>query len=133
MRRAAPQLDAITIPPGDILCHTGDITFCARGGRTALADFNEQLRSLPHQHKVVIAGNHDKRIEQLGAQQVRKVLTAAHYLENNGVRLCGPPTAGTVFEVLPGPVPQESVCACPMQSPPISRNLPQTSRNLPDH
>jgi len=50
------QLDAVTIPAGDILCHTGDITFCARGGRTALADFNEQLRSLPHQHKLVIAG-----------------------------------------------------------------------------
>ena len=65
------QLDAVTIPAGDILCHTGDITFCARGGRTALADFNEQLRSLPHQHKLVIAGNHDKRIEQLGAEQVR--------------------------------------------------------------
>jgi len=83
------QLDAVTIPAGDILCHTGDITFCARGGRTALADFNEQLRSLPHQHKLVIAGNHDKRIEQLGAEQVRKVITAAHYLENSGVRLCG--------------------------------------------
>ena len=83
------QLDAVTIPAGDILCHTGDITFCARGGRTALADFNEQLRSLPHQHKLVIAGNHDKRIEQLGAEQVRRVITAAHYLENNGVRLCG--------------------------------------------
>ena len=66
------QLDAVTIPAGDILCHTGDITFCARGGRTALADFNEQLRSLPHQHKLVIAGNHDKRIEQLGAEQVPK-------------------------------------------------------------
>ena len=83
------QLDAITVPPGDILLHTGDITFCARGGQTALADFNEQLRSLPHQHKVVIAGNHDKRIEQLGAGRTRETLTAAHYLENSGVHLEG--------------------------------------------
>ena len=30
------QLDDICIPDGDILCHTGDITFCASGGLSSL-------------------------------------------------------------------------------------------------
>ena len=55
------QLADVDIPPGDVLCHTGDITFCAHGGITTLKEFNEQLKALPHEHKVVIAGNHDKR------------------------------------------------------------------------
>ena len=83
------QLADIDIPHGDILCHTGDITFCAGGGLSSLEGFNRQLAALPHAHKVVIAGNHDKRLEQLGRYGTRRLLSAAHYLENSAVRLCG--------------------------------------------
>ena len=83
------QLEQVRVPPGDILVHCGDITFCSRGGNATLVAFNEVLRALPHAHKVVIAGNHDKRIEQLGKAAVREFLTEATYLENSGVRLCG--------------------------------------------
>ena len=71
------QLSEIAIPPGDIFVHTGDITFCSSGGVNTLKDFNAQLEALPHEHKIVIAGNHDRRIEQLGKNQVRVAPRAA--------------------------------------------------------
>ena len=79
----------IVIPDGDVLVHTGDITFCSQGGLSALQVFNEDMAALPHAHKVVIAGNHDRRLLQLGKVEARKVLSACHYLENSGVHLCG--------------------------------------------
>ena len=93
------QLSDVELPEGDILIHTGDITFCARGGLTTLQEFNEQLAALPFEHKIVIAGNHDRRLEQLGRFQARQLLTSAHYLENSGVRLCGLHFWGSPFSV----------------------------------
>ena len=52
----------VDIPDGDVLVHAGDIT--RRGGLDDLADFNAWLGTLPHRHKVVIAGNHDWFCEQ---------------------------------------------------------------------
>ena len=48
------QLDEVALPSGDILCHTGDITFCAKGGLKALQEFNEYLATLPFEHKIVV-------------------------------------------------------------------------------
>ena len=45
------------IPSGDVLLHCGDFT--DRGTHEEIRDFNDWLGTLPHQHKVVIAGNHD--------------------------------------------------------------------------
>ena len=47
----------LSIPDGDILIHAGDIT--RRGYLAELKDFNDWLLTLPHKHKVVIAGNHE--------------------------------------------------------------------------
>lgn len=83
------HLGKLDLPMGDVLCHTGDISFCSQGGKAMLEAFDQQLAALPHPHKVVIAGNHDRRIEQLGAAQAREILRSAHYLENSGVWLEG--------------------------------------------
>jgi len=83
------QLSSITVPPGDVLCHTGDISFCARGGVAVLGEFNSLLASLPHPHKLVIAGNHDRHLERLGREEAKRLLSAATYLENEGVHVCG--------------------------------------------
>ena len=48
------QFGELKLPHGDVLVHTGDITFCARGGLNALRDFNTQLAAQPHAHKIVI-------------------------------------------------------------------------------
>jgi hypothetical protein len=44
----------LTVPDGDILLHAGDFT--TRGPMQQVEDFNVWLGSLPHKHKVVIAG-----------------------------------------------------------------------------
>ncbi len=49
--------DKISVPDGDILIHAGD--FCNHGTMEEVAAFGKWLRSLPHKHKIVVAGNHD--------------------------------------------------------------------------
>ena len=51
----------ISIPDGDVLIHAGD--FCSEGESVEARSFGEFFRSLPHRHKVVIAGNHDRCLE----------------------------------------------------------------------
>lgn len=48
---------ALKIPEGDVLIHAGDFTNI--GKPEEIQGFSEFLGSLPHPHKVVIAGNHD--------------------------------------------------------------------------
>src|SRR5262245_7879461 len=49
--------DLGAIPDGDVFVHAGDL---CRGDRlTELRAAADWLRSLPHRHKVVVAGNHD--------------------------------------------------------------------------
>ncbi|ELT98044.1 hypothetical protein CAPTEDRAFT_3300 [Capitella teleta] len=45
------------IPDGDVFLHAGDFTKVGRPGE--VVDFNAFLKTLPHKHKIVIAGNHD--------------------------------------------------------------------------
>lgn len=47
----------IEIPDGDILIHAGDFTF--QGDWRWYADVDNWLFSLPHEHKIIVAGNHD--------------------------------------------------------------------------
>lgn len=45
------------IPEGDILIHAGDAT--RKGTLESLEEFFDWFSSLPHQHKIFVAGNHD--------------------------------------------------------------------------
>lgn len=47
----------LVLPDGDVLLHAGDFTMA--GTMQQVADFATWLRSLPFDHKYVIAGNHD--------------------------------------------------------------------------
>lgn len=47
----------IDVPEGDVLLHAGDFSIYA--DECEIVDFNEWLGTLPHKHKIVIAGNHD--------------------------------------------------------------------------
>ncbi|CAJ1355241.1 unnamed protein product [Effrenium voratum] len=50
------------LPPGDVLLHGGD--FSTDGSLEEVLDFSAWLRSLPYQHKVLIAGNHELTFDQ---------------------------------------------------------------------
>lgn len=76
----------LTIPDGDILIHAGDMT--GHGQLEQVADFNAWLGTLPHRHKIVIAGNHDFCFE---AEPVATaaLLTNCIYLFDEAITLVG--------------------------------------------
>ncbi len=76
----------LSIPDGDVLVHAGDIT--RKGDLPELADFNEWLGSLPHQDKIVIAGNHDLCFEQ-EPEIARDTLSNCIYLQDEEIIISG--------------------------------------------
>ena len=47
----------LVIPDGDMLIHCGD--YSNHGAFGDLLAFNKWLGKLPHEHKLVVSGNHD--------------------------------------------------------------------------
>jgi predicted phosphohydrolase len=77
----------LTLPPGDILIHSGD--FMVNGSSTEeIDDFNAWLGTLPFRYKLVICGNHDRLFDH-NPKLARKHLTQATYLQDSGVTLEG--------------------------------------------
>lgn len=76
----------IFIPNGDILICAGD--FCLYGDIDELDDFNAFLGELPHQYKIVVAGNHDLCLESDPQQSISR-LTNAIYLQDQAITLLG--------------------------------------------
>ncbi|EAY31437.1 metallophosphatase domain-containing protein [Microscilla marina] len=76
----------IAVPEGDLLIHAGDLS--ARGRPKEIRRFNNWLATLPHRHKVVIAGNHDFLFED-EPHQAEALLTNAIYLNDSGVTIEG--------------------------------------------
>ncbi len=83
----------VQVPDGDLLVHAGDFTI--QGTAEETAEFNAWLGTLPHRHKIVIAGNHEFLFEH-EPLRARELLTNALYLEDaaaviNGLRIWGSP------------------------------------------
>lgn len=76
----------LIIPAGDVLLHAGDIT--GRGKTKEIHEFNDWLGTLPHKHKIVIAGNHDWCF-YYNEQECREILTNAIYLQDESVTIDG--------------------------------------------
>jgi Icc-related predicted phosphoesterase len=76
----------LTVPDGDLLIHAGDIT--RHGHLDELDDFNLWLGSLPHRHKVLIAGNHDFCFQEQ-PWSARGRITNATYLEDSSTEING--------------------------------------------
>mmetsp|Transcript_9600 Transcript_9600/g.15945 ORF Transcript_9600/g.15945 Transcript_9600/m.15945 type:complete len:266 (-) Transcript_9600:247-1044(-) len=82
----------LNLPAGDIFIHAGDIfmtgrMFSTQRGEERIADFNEWLGGLDFTDKIVVAGNHDKPIQRVGAVVANKMLTNAIYLQSTTVEL----------------------------------------------
>lgn len=76
------------IPDGDVLIHAGDFMCDGRDVRDVV-DFDVWIGSLPHRHKIVIAGNHDQLLEGKDASFARSQITNATYLEESGIEIDG--------------------------------------------
>jgi len=80
------EKDLGLIPDGDVLVHAGDML---RGGTLEeLAGVAAWLASLPHRHKIIVAGNHDWCFLNERAAAV-KMLGDAIYLEDSGHEIDG--------------------------------------------
>lgn len=107
----------IAMPEGDVLLHTGDFTFM--GLKHKVECFNKWLASLPYEHKVVIAGNHeftfDLGIEfqvknmlskspdydpTLPHKDIKNVLQDCIYLEDEEIELYGYKIYGTPWQYI---------------------------------
>lgn len=77
----------VQVPDGDILIHAGDLTM--QGKSNAIAAAGEWLRSLPHQYKIVIAGNHDLLFEKRSFAAKAVLGRGIIYLEDSGVNING--------------------------------------------
>jgi Icc-related predicted phosphoesterase len=88
-------LNYIKVPDGDLLIHCGDSTM--QGTIDELKRFNAALERLPHQHKVVIAGNHEFIFESQ-PDVGRSLLTAATYLQDESVTISGVKIYGSPWQ-----------------------------------
>lgn len=93
-------LHDVRVPDGDVLVHAGDLT--ASGSLEQIAEAHAWLASLPHEHKLVIAGNHDWAFERTPAE-ARALMTGVTYLEDaacevRGVRFYGSPWQPRFFD-----------------------------------
>ncbi|XP_060535282.1 UPF0046 protein C25E10.12 [Cylas formicarius] len=114
------------VPDGDVFVHAGDFTRC--GQKDEVVQFDAWLGTLPHKHKIVIAGNHelsfDKRFvdkfkaksgadegevpnygktqdnirDAVNTDNVKRLLTNCTYLEDSGVEVYGLKVYGTPWQ-----------------------------------
>ncbi|KAH7035421.1 calcineurin-like phosphoesterase [Microdochium trichocladiopsis] len=79
------------VPDGDLLIHAGDTT--SLGSVASIQRQIDWLAALPHQHKVLVAGNHDNyfdpvaRKEEDALRNLKLNLKGVHYLEHNALAL----------------------------------------------
>ncbi|KAG8167166.1 hypothetical protein KVR01_002855 [Diaporthe batatas] len=79
------------VPDGDLLIHAGDLT--NSGSAKDIQKQVDWLASLPHRHKIVIAGNHDSwcdvraRLVQDKREGNRVDFRGLHYLQDSSVTL----------------------------------------------
>ena len=90
----------VKVPPGDILVVAGD--FSGHGTLQDIAVFNTWLGTLPHEHKLVVAGNHDLAAEH-NCLAVRSIFTNATYLDEEsatvrGIKFYGCPWTPEFFD-----------------------------------
>jgi len=76
------------LPAGDVLIFCGDAQKSGFDDEE-LHEFNRWLGRQPYEHRIVIAGNHDRIIEHDGAEQSRKIFTNAVYLQDSGCEIDG--------------------------------------------
>ena len=74
----------VKVPDGDVLVFAGDMG--GHGEIRELVAFNKWLGTLPHKHKIVIAGNHDWCFAKQ-RKPSEEILTNATYLQDSAVTI----------------------------------------------
>jgi predicted phosphodiesterase len=81
--------DVLAVPDGDVFIHCGDLT--NTGELSEIREVGKWLRRLPHRHKIVIAGNHDRAFEDEPetAQELVGAGAGVIYLQDAEVNIDG--------------------------------------------
>lgn len=79
--------DLPALPDGDILIHAGDLL--QRGDLDELERGFEWLERLPHQHKILVAGNHDVCFEKTPERARAMIPEGIIYLQDEETTLLG--------------------------------------------
>jgi Icc-related predicted phosphoesterase len=77
----------VRVPDGDLLVHAGDIS--GRGGVYEISRFMAWMEDQPHQHKVMIAGNHDFLAERNPEDFLDLVPKNVTYLNDSSIEIDG--------------------------------------------
>ncbi|SFC28940.1 Predicted phosphoesterase [Marinospirillum celere] len=77
----------LSVPDGDLLIHSGD--FSSGKCWDELTEFADWLHSQPHQHKLLIAGNHDLLLESFPEDGRALFAGWATYLQDEACQLEG--------------------------------------------
>jgi len=80
----------LAVPEGDVFVHCGDFT--RRGELKTVSDFGRWVGALPHRHKVVVAGNHDRTFEDDPEAALAALDAAGNgltYLQDAGTEIDG--------------------------------------------
>jgi len=92
----------VELPPGDVLVHAGDIT--AHGEKADLTQFLDWFSAQPFEHRLFIAGNHDRFLENQ-PERTQEMVDAAGvtYLNDSGhcidgVRFWGSPITPRFYD-----------------------------------
>ena len=77
----------IKVPNGDCFIFCGDMSY--KGDLSEIKSFSLFLQSLPHKHKIVVAGNHDFSFEDERKNQAEKLIrsSGAKYLNDSGIQI----------------------------------------------
>lgn len=65
------QIPISAIPPGDLLIHAGDLT--NSGSKADIQKALSWLSTLPHRHKLVVAGNHDNYLDPSSPSRIQEL------------------------------------------------------------
>lgn len=86
--------ERLQVPAGDILIFAGD---CGAHSENDLEAFDRFLGTLPHNHKIIVAGNCDPFFEN-HVQRARQTLDNAVYLQDEALELAGLRVYGTPWQ-----------------------------------
>lgn len=91
------QYKNLVLPDADVVICAGD--FSAQGHFRDAMEFATWLKSLPHKHKIVIAGNHDEFFEYKSSKEIHDVIfggdKSIHYLLDSWIVIDGITFYGT--------------------------------------
>lgn len=87
---------SVEIPPGDVIIHCGDITH--KSNLPEITDFIKWFGGLNFQHKILVAGNHDRFIRKRKPEFFELINEhKIEYLENSLVQINGFSVFGSPF------------------------------------